>query len=223
MTEIKTLLIQFDNPIEREEIKFFRAAVISSLQEKNVLFHNHVEEGYRYAYPLIQYKRIHGKAAIFCIGEGVDAIYGYFTSNNFSYQLGERHIEAKLDHILAQTFTSEKSDSLTSYRVKNWLPLNKENYTTYQQLDNMVERIGLLEKILVGNLMSLFKGIGIHTDTDIKVSITDIKSQHTIRYKDVRLSAFDMEFKTNVQLPDYIGIGKSVSQGFGIVEAIDKN
>ena len=87
----------------------------------------------------------------------------------------------------------------------------------------MVERIGLLEKILVGNLMSLFKGIGIHIDTDIKVSITDIKSQHTIRYKDVRLSAFDMEFKTNVQLPDYIGIGKSVSQGFGIVEAIDKN
>ena len=124
---------------------------------------------------------------------------------------------------MAQTFTPEKSDSLTSYRVKNWLPLNKENYATYQQLDNMIERIGLLEKILVGNLMSLFKGIGIHIDTDIKVSITDIKSQHTIRYKDIKLSAFDIEFKSNAQLPDYIGIGKSVSQGYGVVEAIDKD
>ena len=107
MTEIKTLLIQFDNPIESEEIKFFRAAVISSLQEKDVLFHNHVEEGYRYAYPLIQYKRTHGKAAIFCIGEGVDAIYGYFTSNNFCRSTGNTLIAS-----LANSFCRESTSWL---------------------------------------------------------------------------------------------------------------
>jgi hypothetical protein len=31
------------------------------------------------------------------------------------------------------------------------------------------------------------------------------------------MQAFDVEFKTNVSLPDYIGLGKGASTGFGVV------
>lgn len=50
---IKTLLIKFQNKISASEIPLFRGAVINSLDEKLVLFHNHVNDKLRYAYPLI--------------------------------------------------------------------------------------------------------------------------------------------------------------------------
>ena len=48
--------------------------VIANSGSQNLLFHNHEpDERLRYRYPLIQYKRIHRKAAIICVGVGVSA------------------------------------------------------------------------------------------------------------------------------------------------------
>ena len=49
------------------------------------------------------------------------------------------------------------------------------------------------------------------------VKITQVLGTKTYRYKNVKLQGFDLVFKTNVSLPDYIGLGKSVSQGFGTI------
>lgn len=66
---VKTLVIKFNNEIYPDEIDCFRGAVIHAMDGANVLFHNHLEgAGLRYSYPLIQYKRIHRKAAIVCVG-----------------------------------------------------------------------------------------------------------------------------------------------------------
>lgn len=60
---IRTLTIQFDTKLHPKEVTLFRGAVIASLKEKNILFHNHEESGsQRYSYPLIQYKQLQGKA-----------------------------------------------------------------------------------------------------------------------------------------------------------------
>lgn len=59
---IKTLIIIFDYKLKINEIPLFRGAIIDSTQNDNNLFHNHLDDSkYRYAYPLIQYKRIGGK------------------------------------------------------------------------------------------------------------------------------------------------------------------
>ena len=83
MPKIRTLLLQFTNEISSTEIPKYRGAVIASLENKNILYHNHLDDKFRYAYPLIQYKRLHKKAAILCIGEGINAIHEFFTSNNW--------------------------------------------------------------------------------------------------------------------------------------------
>ena len=76
MTKVKTLILKFENEIERYEISFFRGAVIAAVgKEEDVLFHNHEGDNYRYSYPLIQYKRIHGCAAIVCVNEGTETIW----------------------------------------------------------------------------------------------------------------------------------------------------
>ena len=78
MTRLKTLTIKFDTQLVENEIQRFRGAIIKLLPQKEVLFHNHINDGYRYAYPLIQYKRLNNKAALFCIGEGVENIGVFF-------------------------------------------------------------------------------------------------------------------------------------------------
>lgn len=76
MLKLPTLIIQFENEIASNAITQFRGAVLASLDEKDILFHNHDEDKLRYSYPLIQYKRVHKKAAVMGIeGETNRPIY----------------------------------------------------------------------------------------------------------------------------------------------------
>ena len=92
MTKIKTLTIQFNTPLKRRELPLFRGAIIAAISTGNILFHNHNEGStLRYAYPLIQYKRIGGKAAIVCIEEGVEAIGELLVAeSNGKMKIGEK-------------------------------------------------------------------------------------------------------------------------------------
>lgn len=74
MNNINTLLVQFKNEISRREIPIFRGCVNSTMENANILFHNHInDDELRYRYPLIQYKQINKCASIVCIGEGTDS------------------------------------------------------------------------------------------------------------------------------------------------------
>jgi hypothetical protein len=84
----------------------------------------------------------------------------------------------------------------------------------------MVNRIQILERVLIGNILSFLKGVGIHLEDQIVLSITNITSQHAVTYKNVKLMGFDIEFKTNITFPQYIGIGKNASVGCGVISII---
>ena len=74
MGELRTLQVRFDTPIARWELPLLRGAIISLLSRDNTIYHNHEAGGLRYAYPLIQYRQIDGKAALVCVADGVDAL-----------------------------------------------------------------------------------------------------------------------------------------------------
>lgn len=74
MTQINTLVLCMDTPLKSSELARFRGAVNAVISSHNILFHNHNGQYFRYAYPLIQYKCLAGKAAIVAIGEGVVAM-----------------------------------------------------------------------------------------------------------------------------------------------------
>lgn len=221
MYKIPTFIIQFDNEIESKAIPYFRGAVIASLEKKDILFHNHDEDKLRYAYPLVQYKRIHQKAAVMGIGKGIEVISQLLIANDFNYQIGNEKVEMRIEAANAydnEIVLAENADF--HYRLHNWLPLNSKNYAQYQKTESMVEHIQILERVLVGNILSFLKGIGIHLEEQIDLHITDITGQRAITYKKVKLMAFDIEFKTNIQLPQYIGIGKNASVGRGVLTRI---
>ena len=220
MSQIQTLILQFANELSQNDIPKFRGAVIASLEEKNILYHNHIDNKFRYAYPLIQYKRIHQKAAIVCIGDGVKAIHELFASNNFLFKIGDKETEMKMDYAKAYDNDIRICETVQFYRLHNWLPLNSKNYGKFQNTDNLVEKIQILERILIGNILSFLKGVGIHLEEQLELHITNITDQRSATYKKVKLMAFDIEFKTNLSLPQYIGIGKNASVGYGILTTI---
>ena len=221
MYKIPTIVIQFNNEIEPQAIPFFRGAVIASLEKKDILFHNHDEDKLRYSYPLVQYKRIHKKAAVMGVGKGIEAISQLLSAGDFHYQIGNEKVGMQIQAVNAydnEIVLTENADN--RYRIQNWLPLNTDNYKQYQETDNMVDRIHILERVLIGNILSFLKGVGIHMEDQIVLSITNITNQHAVTYKNVKLMGFDIEFKTNITFPQYIGIGKNASVGCGVISII---
>lgn len=211
------LLVRFQNEIYHSQIEAMRGAVVNALVDKDVLFHNHLPEGegYRYAYPLIQYKRINNKAAILCFDDGTEAIGKLFSESNFEFNLNNEPHLFEIDNIKAFSYLTQVWDSKFYYRIRKWMPLSQSNYEKFIQLEGVAERTSFLDKILTGNILSLGKGLGIHFDKKIECRITWLSEPSISRYKGVKVSLFDAEFACNVSIPDYAGLGKGVSIGYG--------
>lgn len=219
---IRTLTVKFDLPITYREIPLFRGAVLKSMGERaNVLYHNHIgDETFRYSYPLIQYKRLGGKAAIICVEEGTELIGEILSNVSGELMIGKNATECLIEQVQTKEVLVQTSEKLSTYHLHRWLPLNSKNYDDYQNAETYVEKVQILEHVLMGNILSFLKGIDIHLDEQMVLNIIDIKKQQLISYKRIKLLAFDVEFRANIQLPSLIGLGKNASVGFGILTKI---
>lgn len=216
--KLKTFILRFSTEISLREIPMLRGAIIKATDGENILFHNHDGEKFRYSYPLVQYKRIGGKAAIVFVGEGVDAIADYFKNQVLDVELGNRKTTLELEHADANTTTIGLWNDTFRYTIRKYLPLNNHNYEAYEKAEGVAERCAILERSLTGNILSFAKGIGLHIDGQIDVKITNMSDSTIYIYKGVKMMGFDLEFKSNISLPDYIGLGKGTSLGFGMIK-----
>lgn len=219
---IRTLTIQTDADIHQKDVPLFRGAVLKSLGDKaDLLFHNHLDnDRFRYSYPLIQYKRIGGKAAIVCIEEGADIIGQFLTEVNDKLRIGEREIEWSTRLVQPARLLIQTWENTFRYHISRWLPLNAKNYHIYQNSEGLVERIALLENILKGNLLSMLKGLDIHLEQELKVKITQVSEPYILYNKGIGMTAFNADFTCNLTIPNNVGIGKNASIGYGIVTGI---
>ena len=222
MKYVRTLIVTFDTEIEFNEIPLFRGAVLKSLGgNANLLYHNHISDhSFRYSYPLVQYKCLHGKAAIVCVEDGVDLIGQILSELYGTINIGKRKTEYKVDAVHSSKVPIQIENEFSVFQLRKWLPLNSQNYQQYQNTEKLVGKIKILERVLTGNILSFLKGIDIHLEEQMIVHITDIINQRVIIYKNVKLMAFDIKFKTNINLPSYIGIGKNASVGCGVLSKI---
>ena len=220
LTKIPYLLVRFQNEIAPYEVPAFRGAVITQVPKELVLFHNHTDDGFRYRYPLIQYKRIHGKAAIFCIGKGTEEIGAFFSSTSLTLDIGTRKEALATDVIFANNWILQPWKSTFTYSLRKWLPFNQDNYNKYKQYDGLSEKVEILEHILVGNILSLCTGVGYHVEEQVTCKIFKISNERLYTHKGVKIQGMDVVFQTNVYLPNYIALGKAVSHGFGIITEI---
>lgn len=223
MASVKTLLIRSRTEIAFHEVPLLRGAVINMPEVKDILFHNHVGKGFRYGYPLVQYKRLGGTAAILFIGEGTDKVGEFFKHTDMRLTFGEREVAFEPDDISAYFTNVQTWGDSFLYTVRKCLPLNQCNYVEFRQAESLVNRYSMVERSLIGDILSFGKGVGIHFDERIKASLREISGQRQYSYKGVRMMGCDITFSTNVSLPDYIGLGKGTSIGYGMLKRININ
>ncbi len=215
--EIKIVTVVFNIPVRSEELPLLRGAIIKATNFSNDLFHNHNEEGVIYRYPLIQYKKISGKAALVCLEFGTEAVYDFFSQTNWSLTIGERKEELRVERIKASHFRTGIFDERFFYRMTSWLPLNQENYQRYHQSVHLAERMEILEKVLTGNILTFLEGIGLKSDKVVDAAISRVDRAKVLRYRGQLMQSYDITFSSNVTIPVYTSLGKGTSVGFGMV------
>ncbi len=221
MPKIKYLSIRFSNHLFPNEIPLFRAAVIEKTQRASDLFHNHKDDSkYFFRYPLIQYKINRKKASIVCLQDGTDEIHQLLKYRDLVMHLAGKKINFEIEDVNLHYHQLQLWDKKFHFSIHNWLALNQKHHDRYQELkaDPDAQK-DLLESILKGNILAMAKGIGWHVEERIQVEITEIKETKYLPFKRHKLLAFSVNFISNVSLPDYIGLGKGSSIGFGIIRA----
>lgn len=216
---IKVLTLLFDTEIAAWEVSLFRGAILNCIgKEVDILFHNHTDgDGFRYSYPLIQYKRLKGKAAIVCVQSGVESIGQFLMAQTPTLTLGDRVVNLEMQSVKPQELLMQTWKASFVYRLEHWLPLNAENYQRYQNAGSLTERIALLENILRGNLLSMCKGLDIYLSEQLEVSISRLTEPRLVRVKGIKAMSFDAEFRSNLSIPDGVGVGKNASLGYGTI------
>lgn len=223
MAEVETLLVTFDAEISEAELPLLRGAMIHATEGRDVLFHNHAGDGnYRYAYPLVQYKRVGGKAAIMGVGAGIAAVEALLADGEtLDVRLGRRNVSLTVDQKEKRTTDILLSETMEcTYAIHKYFPLNQENYQRYMEKDSIVERYALIEKCIVGNILSMAKSLGIVFQDRVRVALTEVADIRLYQYKEIKMMGFDLTFKTNVRLPESIGLGKDVSLGSGTIKEV---
>lgn len=220
MKRLRYLKVEFNGTLSTAEIPAFRGAIADKAGLENHLFHNHDPDQGRviYQYPLIQYKTIRKKPAILCIDQGVDEIHHFFGNENWELPINGKKLDLTIDKLSLNQFTMQVWDKYFHYDILNWIALNQENYKKYQELEVLSEKIEFLEKKLTGNILAFAKGIDWTVDKTIDLKITELDDSRPVRVKDQKLMGFSARFRCNVFLPDFIGLGKNVSLGFGTIK-----
>ena len=191
--------------------------------EKSPLLHNHYDDGkLRYKYPLVQYKVIDKTPMLVGLAEGAELLLELFTQiktlelEDLKFNIYSKNIKSELfePRILESKYFHYSFKSL-------WMALNQTNYRKFTRLLPGAEQTIFLSKILIGNILSFYKGIGYTAEQKIQ-SLPNVKPK-TTTFRNKRMTGFSGEFYCNAFLPSHIGIGKLVSRGFGTVLNYDEN
>ncbi len=231
MQTVKTLQISFSLPITASEIRQWRGAFIQMAGWQDDVFHNHANETrtdengnnkvvkthqkYHYRYPMVQYRVHRGKAAVFATGQGLEALQKVLAQAdwNLNWQGEKRTLyieDIKMYQCVPAMLTAPKL-----YKIYRYMPFNDKNYDRWKNCAGLRERIDLLEHLLTQHIVAYCKSLEWFPEERVVVTLQDMVKTRTVPYHEAKLKAFDLQFTTNILLPDFIGIGKGVSQGYG--------
>ena len=183
---------------------------------KNIVeFHNHLDQiTFNYKSPNIQYRVIDGNLSILGINEGGDILLKSIEKikldeiilDGIDNKIKEKEIKITFPEL-------EVHDKRYDYKFESfWIALNEENYKKYQKgefsLDNQLRN----------NILEFFKLSGVQATK--RIIAAGIFEENKIVEKDTLILGFTGTFKTNVNLPDLIALGKRKSVGFGIIKRI---
>lgn len=209
----------FENSVHSKRLLEIRDFLGPDL-ERDLLQFNRFEAGAtKFHYPRVQFKIIENMAYLIALEEAASFLQAAEANNQVRIQLPD---EITMSHCAFESRIEPIGliDSAREYKFATpWLALNDRNFNTYTQSRSKQNRNEELHRILVGNCFSLINGLAIPLDGRIELEcgkMTSVKASVNGRGQ----IGFLGTFRVNLHLANFIGLGKSVSRGFGSVVAL---
>lgn len=217
--QILKLFIEIDGRLPTSAAEKIRG-YLGKLFWDNSYAHQHDSAGSLiYRYPRVQYKTLDGECLLISFDEGREItakVFNDITSVNIAGDFKE--IISKGMENYSSPFGISDKHLHYSY-LTPWLALNEKNYDIYRKLKSWTDKKRLLEKVLIGNIISMSKSLGYTVPGPIEAGMHHLK-EVTTSLKGTPMLGFLGSFSVNFDIPDYWGIGKSVSRGFGTVKRV---
>lgn len=187
-------------------------------RDESPLLHNHYQDGsLRYKYPVVQYKVIQQTPTLVGTGQGARLLQELFL------KIRELNIDGELyavhsKNIEQRNFASGFAEEMIDYQFSTrWIGLNSENFKTYQGMRSKTDQKKLLQGILVGHVLNFFKSHEVLLQPAERLMAVVSLKPKAAKVKDQEMIAFEGSFAINAELPDFIGLGKFSSRGFGTI------
>ncbi len=222
MHQIRILEVSFDTHIQPYQLPQFRGAIINKVGFEHDLFHNHDKEKNNFynRYPLIQYKLDTNKGQmrpmILCVENGIEEAFHFFSKSDLTVNIKGIQYELKIARLNVNTYTINTEQTTNSYHLHKWQALNRDAYKEYCQIESSSLKLLFLEKRLQTHIRSFASGVGCRYEQPLSIEITNVLKTEWINFKNIKILAFTVDFKTNISLPDYIGLGKGSALGYGV-------
>ena len=197
-------------------------------QVKGVFIKNHPDEPvtpmldgtYRkkFSYPRVQVKILDEQIYIIGINEGVQPVLSIpnkikeLNFGNITFTINDFEIEN-----LRNQFTPSRSIMKYSF-VTPWAALNHMMGNKYRSIPYK-KKASFLNKLLGNNLIFLAKEMGVSMKEGVYVKVK-IPNLHPKSIDDNKWKVFRGEFKTNILLPNYIGLGNGITRGYGTIKGL---
>ncbi len=215
---MKTLFILFKNlRLEHSQTEAFRKDLNARTGNRYDLLHNHQADGKNiYRYPQVQFRSYQGYAALYAIDEGAKLVWDLLGSG----QLGNQY-SSGYEILQNEIFPLSITNSLSTYSIKNIVPFNTENYRIYRALGSLKEKAAFMETKIGTHLVRFCREFGLEFNKgDLEVELVDMDKHPGNDVKEEKMMVFDLVIRTNLNLPDFFGIGRMKSHGAGTVKRL---
>ncbi len=226
MKNLSVLSVTFAEEIRPEELECFRGALVDKIGVGFERYHNHnnaadAASPYHYRYPLIQYQLHYHRPRLLFLDEAVSDARHFFVQPDWDLHLAGRDYHTSIAELKAYKYEAGSDPGrFHYYRLRRWQALNTDNFQHYQTLIPLRDKLVFLEKVLSGQLLSFFSGIGYHLPEKFQMAITHFDRMRVAPYKGVKVCLFDIIFRADLVLPPGIGLGKGVSMGYGRIQKV---
>lgn len=183
-------------------------------------FHGHLDGKLIYRHPLIQYKIFGGTPLVIGLKEGAYLLKAIPTLDNI--EIYRKQYRVIKQNTVSDAHSFGLADKIIRYSFESpWIGLNEGNHIKFHATKSSSDANALLDRIMIGNLLSMSKSLGVSVDERIHL-ISNLEVQESIEVKQgVRLLGFTGEFESNFIIPELWGIGKFSSRGYGTVRRLE--
>jgi hypothetical protein len=174
--------------------------------------------GFIHRYPVLQCKQIKGDLIVTGISQGADCLC-QLTRDQTMLGAGKItcRITARDPAIRSEPFGIADTSGTYEF-LTPWLALNQQYAKKFYDLNGKPTRDAFMQKLLTSQLTRLAKSL----DCALPVPV---RCEAKVRFRRDRIGqenvmVFLGKFQTNLRIPDYLGIGRLVSQGYGTIKCI---